>query len=177
MRVSVIPERVYESCACGFAGEVYRFTLSVGAGVETSSPICSICLDRQKEVTVDIVPPPPPPAGPPSRQVQKASRRNEARVAKGIGGRVQPGSGNQPGAKGDVRKRGEFRIENKDSYSNQYILTTKTLDKIRGECAFREKPVLVLTFMEKGSHRPRDRWAIVPYNDWEEHANASSQHR
>jgi hypothetical protein len=177
MRVSVIPELLNGTCSCGYVGEVYQFTLSVGHGVETSSPICSVCLDTQKEVAVDIVPPPPPPAGPPSRRMQKASRRNEAKVARGIGGRTQPGSGNQPGAKGDVRKRGEFRVENKDTYSNQYILTFAVLNKIRGECAFREKPALVLTFMEKGTDRPRDRWAIVPYNDWEEHANASGQHR
>lgn len=177
MRVSVIPERGQGTCSCGFIGEVYTFTLSTSAGVETSSPTCGECLNRDKEVVVDIVPPPPPPAGPPSRRVQKASRRNEAKVARGIGGRTQPGSGNQPGAKGDVRKRGEYLVENKDSYSNQYILTLAVLNKIRGECAFREKPALVLTFMEKGTDRPRDRWAIVPYNDWEEYANASGQHR
>lgn len=177
MRVSVIPERVYEACACGFTGEVYKFTMTVGGQTETSAPVCAICLDRQKEVTVDIVPPPPPVGGPPSRRVQRAARRNEQHVADGIGGRRQPGSGNQPGAKGDVRKRGEYRIENKDSYSDQYILKLDVLDKIRGECATGEKPALVLTFMEKHTYRPRDRWAIIPYPVWEDYANASGNHR
>jgi hypothetical protein len=129
-------------------------------------------MTRKAEVSVDIEPPPPPKAGPPSKRIQKASRRNERITADRLGGRTQPGSGNQPGMKGDVRVRGRFRIENKDSYSNQFILKTSILDKIRGECGGGETPAVVVTFMEKMTHRPLDRWVIIPFAQWEEIANA-----
>lgn len=122
---------------------------------------------------MDIEPPPPPTAGPPSKRVKAASMRNELRTARGIGGRVQPGSGNQPGAKGDSRKRGEFRIENKDSYSNQFILKLNVLHKIMGECGIGEKPAVVVTFMEPHTFRPRERWVVIPHTDWENYANAA----
>lgn len=76
-----------------------------------------------------------------------------------------------------MRARGAFRVENKDSYSNQFIMKLGVLDKIRSECAFKEKPVLVVTFMEKITFRPRQRWACIPFEDWEEYANAPGNNR
>lgn len=170
MRVSVIPERRTEACSkCGNWGLVFSYTITVGTSTETSPFLCVGC--EGGEAVVDLPPPPPIISSPPSKRVKAASMRNERLVAAGIGGRTQPGSGNQPGAKGDVRKRGEYRVENKDSYSSQFILKLAILDKIRGECGTGEKPALVLTFMEKNTHRPRERWAIIPYNDWESHAS------
>jgi hypothetical protein len=177
MRVSVIPELFQGTCKCGRTGDLYVFTLSVGLQTETSQPICPVCLDTEKEVAVDIAPPPPPTAGPPSKRVKMASKRNERLVAEGVGARVQPGSGNQPGAKGDSRLRGKLRIENKDSYSNQFILRLAVLHKIMGECGPGEKPAVVVTFMEPHTHRPRERWSIIPHTDWEEYVNAAGTNR
>jgi len=173
MRISVITETAHGACSmCSRTQEVTRFTISTNHGVESTPWHCDRCLSQQGEVSVDIEPPPPPKSGPPSRRVQKASRRNERITADSLGGRTTPGSGNQPGMKGDVRVRGRFRIENKDSYSNQFILKTSILDKIRGECGGGETPAVVVTFMEKMTHRPLDRWAIIPFAQWEEIANA-----
>ena len=174
MRVSVIATRETGNCKnCGNWAFTASYTVTVGTSTETSPPLCVAC--EGGEAVVDLPPPPPVLTGPPGRRVKAASARNERRVAEGIGGRTQPGSGNQPGAKGDVRKRGAYRVENKDSYSNQFILRLAVLNKIRGECGTGEKPALVLTFMEKNTMRPRERWAIIPYPDWESHASGEDR--
>lgn len=108
----------------------------------------------------------------PSSRLKKRSRREELKIAADIGGRAQPNSGALPGAKGDVRKRGEHRIESKITGSRQYILTRKLLDKIRGECAMGEKPAFIITFIHKQTLREEDRWVCIPYEDWHEaHVN------
>lgn len=176
MRVSVAPESRHGLCsACHLAGMITIFTIMVGTSLESTPPLCAGCLRNQEEVTVDLEPPPPPQTTPPGRRVRKASQRQERRIAEAVGGRTQPGSGNQPGAKGDVRKRGEFRIEAKTSFSNQYILTRSTLDKIRGECDRAEKPALVLDFADKITHRRLDSWTVIPTSHWETLINAPGQ--
>lgn len=112
------------------------------------------------------IPEPPPPRGI-STRLRKAARRAEVEVASDIGGRRQPGSGNQPGAKGDVRLRGAHRIEQKVTTSKSYRVTLKDLNKIRAEAQGKEKPAFIIKFLNP-QLRQEDRWVLVPYEDWYE---------
>lgn len=90
----------------------------------------------------------------------RASVRQERRVAKQVGGRVQPGSGNQWSAKGDV-KTAEHLIECKTTDGKGYRLTVEVLRKIETEAAKAgRRPVLQVEFRLE-----RRRYAVIP---WEE---------
>ena len=104
---------------------------------------------------------------PPDRGAKRRSQRQERKLAHDIGGRAQPGSGSQPGAKGDIRKRGEARVESKFTQAKSYRVERKTLDKIRGEAAFGEVPSLDIEFQDPAG-RPEDRWVLIPYDIWKE---------
>lgn len=176
MRISVMPEWQYNTrCpGCNIVRSVIKFTVLTPEGADTTEARCEDCLRTVGEVTVHIEKPPMDTKGPPSKRVKKASQRNERFIADSIGGRTQPGSGNQLGYKGDVRKRGQFRVEAKDSYSDQFILKLSTLHKISAECGIQEKPALIVTFVERHTHRTRERWAVVPFGQWEDMANGTS---
>jgi len=162
---------------CSADGPVVSFTLSAGTGVEDTDRYCVRCLNADNEIVVDVVQAVIPTGGPPTRKMRKVSDRQERRIAESIGGRTQPGSGNQSGAKGDVRKRGEHRIEAKGVYSSQYILRRQVLDKIRGECDRKEQPALVLDFTDRPTGRVLDSWTIIPTAQWEELVNAAGKDR
>jgi len=176
MRVSVIPETQHGVCeGCHLPGAVTTFTITVGTGTESSPPLCAGCLRAKGEVTVDVDQPVPDTRpGPPDHRVKRTSRRNEQDIAVRIGGRRQPGSGAIPGFKGDVRVRGHLRVELKDSFSKQFILTTAVLDKIRGECDRAERPALIVSFRDRHTHELRESWALIPVEHWEELLNASN---
>ena len=112
--------------------------------------------------------PPKPGARPPSQQMRKRARRTEIQIAEDIGGKAQKNSGALPWAKGDVRKRGEHRIEAKTTKTKSYHVTRKELDKIRGECSFQEKPAFIITFVNPATLREEDKWVLQPYGDWHE---------
>jgi hypothetical protein len=108
-------------------------------------------------------------SGPPTRRVKNTSRKRELEVAEAIGGRRQPGSGNQPFAKGDVRKKGDFRLELKECFGLEFKAhRVDLLDKIRAECSRGEHPAVVVTFRDKGTHQQLESWVMVPYEVWEE---------
>jgi hypothetical protein len=117
-----------------------------------------------------------PPKGPhpPSERMRKRAKRTELEIAEDIGGKAQKASGALPWAKGDVRKRGEHRIEAKTTKTKSYHVTRKELDKIRGECAFGEKPAFVISFVNPGTLREEDKWVLQPYGDWHA-ANVNSR--
>lgn len=104
--------------------------------------------------------------GTPSRRMLKRARRTEKGIAEDVGGKQQKNSGALPWAKGDVRKKGELRIESKTTRSKQYTVTRRELDKIRGECGLGEKPAFVITFVNRGTLREEDKWVLIPYEDW-----------
>jgi hypothetical protein len=117
-----------------------------------------------------------PPKGPrpPSERMRKRAKRTELEIAEDIGGKAQKASGALPWAKGDVRKRGEHRIEAKTTKTKSYHVTRKELDKIRGECAYGEKPAFVISFVNPGTLREEDKWVLQPYGDWHA-ANVNSR--
>lgn len=157
---------------------IKSITVFVGSGMSSTPWYCIECFRRcAAEASFEVEQPVIDTAGPPSRRVKNSSRKRELQVAKDIGGRRQPGSGSTPFAKGDVRKKGDLRVELKDCYSNTFGLTIPVLDKIRSECSPGEQPALVVTFREKHTHQERESWVVIPYETWEENSNAVGKHR
>lgn len=99
------------------------------------------------------------------KKTKRRSRRQELDMADALAGRVQPGSGSLPHAKGDVRVRGKYRVECKFTRFKSYVLKLETLDKIRSECATDETPVLDLAFLDSNG-KLDDHWVAVPYSVW-----------
>lgn len=65
---------------------------------------------------------------------RRRSKKQEAAIAKEMGGRVQPGSGNRPLFKSDVVNTDYgFRVEAKTTAQRSYTLNITTLEKIRKE--------------------------------------------
>ena len=118
-----------------------------------------------------------PKRSPPTKKDKRKSRKQELRIAEDIGGRRQPGSGNQAHAKGDVRKKGEFRIEAKFTRAKQFTLKREELDKINGECSYGEKPVFQIDFISSVTDKVDDSWVAIPYDDWKELIDAASKNR
>jgi hypothetical protein len=113
---------------------------------------------------------------PPSKAVRRLSDRQERRIAEDIGGRTQPGSGNQPGAKGDVRRLGKDRIEAKLTFAQQYTIKLQELRKILSEATPGEAAALQVDFVDKDTKRVTDSWVLVPYEDWLKKVNDEAEH-
>lgn len=109
----------------------------------------------------------------PRRVVSKARRKRVARqeqdMAEAIGGRTQAGSGSVAGCKGDVRKKGFFRIECKSTEAKSFSVKREILDKIRSECGRQELPALDILFLGPNLVE-EDRWVAVPFPQFEEYA-------
>lgn len=102
-----------------------------------------------------------------SQRLRKRALAQEKLVADDIGGRTQPGSGNQEHAKGDVRLRGQLRYEHKSTTTGAYRLTLDLLTKIRSECGLGESPAFGITFLN--ARGIDDRWVCIPYEVWVAH--------
>lgn len=94
---------------------------------------------------------------------QHKSQLQEKRVAKDINGKVQRGSGSQDFAKGDIRKRGDIRIECKTTSGKSYILKRSTLDKIRMEAAMGGAEEWALAIEFQGAVGMNSKFAVI---DW-----------
>lgn len=110
--------------------------------------------------------------GPSRAQVRASVTRQERRVAESLGGHRQTGSGARRGYKGDGRVDGRFRIENKMTRAESMRVSLKDLQKIRSECEGLETPVFEVEFRDKHTLRPKEKWALVPWDTWEKLANA-----
>lgn len=64
---------------------------------------------------------------------KRKSLLQERRVAKDLGGKVQPGSGAPDFYKSDVRKIGDVRVECKTTGAKSYSLKLHELEKIKAE--------------------------------------------
>ncbi len=163
---------------CGSFTTCLTFTVFAGTGVERQTPHCTACLQagqseifRVEQAKLE--------SGrlPPSKKDKKLAQVQERKIAEDIGGRTQPGSGNQSHAKGDVRKKGAFRIEAKWTKSSQFTITREILGKINGECSHGEKPMVQLDFLDRASSRPLESWVIIPYSDWLELTDEARKYR
>lgn len=97
-----------------------------------------------------------------SKNQKKISRKQEAKIAEDLGGRVQPASGALSGAKSDVRVMGKMRVEAKYTAKESYSLQLSELEKVIKEAGL-EKAVLQVTFVDKRTNRPVLEIAIAPY--------------
>jgi len=90
---------------------------------------------------------------------QKRSRKQEKRLARDLGGRVQPASG-AGSAKGDVRVAGDVRAECKLTRAKSFNLKLSDLEKIEGEASGEEMPLLHLEFQGVSPHK---KYVVLPY--------------
>jgi hypothetical protein len=108
---------------------------------------------------------------------KRLSQEQERDIAEELGARVQPNSGAMTGAKGDVRKKDHFRLEAKFTRAGSYSLQLDDLHKIASECSGWEKPLVVIDFLEPGTSRLKDRFAVLQFDHVKEFLNAPGQHR
>ncbi len=80
----------------------------------------------------------------------------------------QPGSGNQDSAKSDLRLKNVARYEAKFTYANSFSLQLDELYKLNGELQGAERPAFIIDFRERGSKSLRDRFVVVPFEDFKE---------
>lgn len=95
---------------------------------------------------------------------RKRSNDQEKRAAKRNEARIQPGSGSLSGAKSDVLKEGEMRMECKHTTKSSISLKQEWLRKVAKEAAAGEIPVLEIEF--QGSN-PYERYVVVNSRDFE----------
>lgn len=188
MRVSVSLAPSVGTCTrCGAGGlgdatvTVIVFAVVVEGHAGDADALCRDCLFDPGGLRVDVpmanLAPGPAPRRAALRRAKKVSRAQEQDVAEALGGYTQPGSGNMPGAKGDVRVKGRLRVETKFTKAGSFSLKLEELYKIAHECHGLEKPVFVIDYLDPGTSKLQDRFAVVPFQDLKELLNASGQHR
>ncbi len=111
------------------------------------------------------------------KQNKRLSRKQEIDLAEDLGGKVQLNSGAVVGSKGDVRVKGEYRVEAKFTAANSYKLDLDELYKIASECEGLEKPLFVVDFLDKHTKKPKDRFAVLPYDQLKELIDAARKPR
>lgn len=97
------------------------------------------------------------------RRPQKQSRRGEKKTAEDIGGRRQPGSGNQWHSKADVKSR-ETLVERKDTNRATYTLAHAELVKLKLQSIKEDRdPVFLLAFNNLCG---TSEYAVIPWQDY-----------
>lgn len=90
----------------------------------------------------------------------------EKNTAKRLGGRLQPGSGNMDGAKGDVVVESErpFLLENKATTNDSMSVKLDWLLKVYQEALEQNRtPALAIQFTSlSGVSEKRGRWVMIP---------------
>lgn len=170
---------------CGKCGASGVLVLAFAVVTETHSgeaePLCQGCLFDHDGVRSDIPMQPlvegPAPRRKALRKNKRLSLQQEVDIADELGWRTQPGSGNQRGAKGDIRGKNIGRVEAKFTQADSFSLKLEELEKIAGECTGFEKPVFVIDFLEPGTRGLRGRYAVFQFDDIKELLHAPGQHR
>lgn len=132
-----------------------------------ATPLCQSCLFNPDGLVaeVEMTELAPGRRRPNFKKNKQRSLRQEVDIMEELGGRTQPGSGNQPGAKGDGRKKGELRVEAKFTEANSYSLKLDDLYKIAGEASFGEMPLFIIDYLEPGKRSLKDRFVVLHFND------------
>jgi hypothetical protein len=166
-------QRTADCSVCGAKDEiVFVPILDRGETIEEGEARCDACFFIrphaivEQEIEHD--------EAKPRRVVSKARRkrvaRQEAEMAETVGGRTQAGSGAVAGCKGDVRKKGLFRIECKSTENQSFSMKREILDKIRSECGRNELPALDVLFLNHTTYAEEDRWVAIPFTQFEGYA-------
>lgn len=143
---------------CGKVRETTRYELRQGDQTLQDFLLCDSCQD--KGFVVRFIPRAMATITRHERKRRiKISRGLEKEVARDIGGKTQPGSGNQD-AKDDIRRVDEWRIEHKytDSQTGFRLLVESLAAVVRHANLVGEWPALVLNFRKLGR-----KFAIIPY--------------
>jgi hypothetical protein len=181
MRLSLTTDVIDGVCAgCMAPGAVVVFGVVTETHEGDVEGLCLTCLgrnSRKSEVPMRPLVTGPAPRRKALKKGKKTSLKQELEIAEALGGRTQPGSGNQAGAKGDVRKKGELRVEAKFTCNDSFSLKLDELYKIASECSPGEKPLFVIDYLEPGTRKLRDRYAVVPFHHLEELRHAAGKHR
>lgn len=163
---------------CGGVGAVVVFGVVAETHAGAIAPLCSFCLFNHKDGGMSSQVPMEPlvtgraPMRKHLRKNRRRSKEQEQDLAEELGARVQPNSGAMTGSKGDVRKKGVFRLEAKFTHAESFSLQLDDLHKIAGECAGFEKPLVVIDFVEQGTSKLKDRFAVLQFDHVKEFLNA-----
>lgn len=158
---------------------VLPFTVVTETHAGDVAPLCQGCLFDHDGLTAEV---PMQELAPGRRQhkLKKAKKRSlqqEVEVMADLGGFTQPGSGNQPGKKGDGRKKGELRVEMKHTEDASFRLVLDDLYKIMSEASYGELALFVIDFLEPGKRSLKDRFAVLHYTDLKGLLHAARNHR
>jgi hypothetical protein len=183
MRLSLSVDPCEGACSkCG-AGPVLVLVFAIVTETHdgTADKLCQSCLfhfgGNRVDIPMEELAPGRVSARKGFRQNKRRSRTQERDIAEELGARVQPASGAMSGAKGDVRKKGVFRLEAKFTRASSYTLHLEDLEKIAGECGVSEKPIVVIDYLEPGTSKLRDRFAVLHFHDMKELLNAARKYQ
>ncbi len=106
--------------------------------------------------------------------IGQTGRVAEKKLAKRMGARLTPGSGNQLGAKGDL-DFGDFLMETKATEGETYRLEHELLAKIEREALAKSKnPAFHVQFVDRQANPKRfGSWVMVPEWLWEQMRDAA----
>jgi len=179
--LKLIAEVVEDPCSkCGLQGikPVVRVSVFGKEGIAETPPVCTLCMgDVQHSIELEEPEVEITSKRKGFKQNKRLSRKQEIDLAEDLGGKVQLNSGAVVGSKGDVRVKGEYRVEAKFTAANSYKLDLDELYKIASECEGREKPLFVVDFLDKHTKKPKDRFAILPYDQLKELIDAARKPR
>jgi hypothetical protein len=102
------------------------------------------------------------------------SREQEKQVAKDLSGRITPGSG-CGNLKGDVRVRGSYRIECKNTQKNSYSLKRSEIEKIEDQAVtYSETGIMIIRFNKNEEHNTDKQVVILDYEEFKRLINEHS---
>lgn len=144
--------------SCGRARETTQYKIRQGETELQDFLLCDACQDKGYVVSFEPKRSSSMTSSQRKRQI-KISQQLEKGVAQDIGGKVQPGSGNQD-AKDDIRKVDEWRIEHKYTESTSgYRLLVESLAAVVSHANLAgEWPALVINF-----RKLKRKFAVIPY--------------
>ncbi len=153
----------------------FRAEVQTGDACESTSWICVECVQLQGEHRETLVFEPvdfTKGTRPPTRAMKKKAVRRERALAESLGGRAQPNSGATPHAKGDVRVRGRWRIDDKTTRNKSFSLTRGIINKIRSECSGSEDFAITIGFLNPRTQKEEEEVVVMDKSTWEEMVNA-----
>lgn len=99
--------------------------------------------------------------------IKEASKKNERKTAKKLGGNVTPGSGAFEGHKGDI-KLDDFLLEQKETSNKSIQILIEHLLKITREANSTNKTgCMVYKFLETPPNMEKE-WVLIPLSSFKE---------
>lgn len=177
-----VTECVLGPCSvCGQDGDapVIKVSIFGKEGLAETPAVCTVCIDGGVQHDLELEEPEVEVSSKRKtfKKQKQLSRKQEIDLAEDLGGKVQLNSGATVGSKGDVRVKGEYRVEAKFTAANSYKLDLDELYKIASECEGKEKPLFIVDFLDKHTKKPKERFAILAYDQLKELIDAARNNR